>query len=342
MVKKILASVGAAVCILCGLLLFLAAPQKIASPTEGSPEQSSSSTDSTSAVTTVTTAPSSESATELTTLTTQTTAAPTTQTTYTPASGRIFVWDSASGQLLYSKGDTDGKVYPASITKLFSIYVALQYLHPETEVTVGQEVKLVDPDSSLAYISPGNRLTVAMLVEGMLLPSGNDAAYALAAATGYALAQGEALTPAQAVARFVEEMNLQAQALGLTGTHFVTPDGTHHDDHYTTPADLLQIAQLVVQLPLVRQYAGLKEDTVTFLSGQRRSWVNTNALLDPASEYYCSAAIGLKTGYETTAGHCLLSAFAKEDGYVFVLVMRAPNTNARFADTLWAYENYGK
>ncbi len=357
MVKKIIAAAGVSLCILWAVLLIPSSAQ-MAAPSAAATAGSSASS-ARSSQTTQSEAPASSSASQTTAPTTASTAAPTTQTTapttaapqpalpawlqtgYTPQSAYLVVSDGTDGSILYSKGDLDAKIYPASLTKLFTVYVALQHLSPDTEITVGEEVNYVHEDSSRAYIYPGYRLTVSMLVEGMLLPSGNDAAYALAAAAGYAIAGTRDITPRQAIDRFMEEVNATAQALGLTGTHFVAPDGIHHADHYTTPADLMKIVRLAADLPLVQMYAALSQDTVTLLSGQTRTWHNTNALVDPDSDYYCADAVGLKTGYETSARFCLASAFTKNGRTVLVLTLKAPNSDARFADTLWAYYQYG-
>ncbi len=251
-----------------------------------------------------------------------------------------FVYDAGADEMLFAKGDPGSQVYPASLTKLFSVYVALQYLQPDQVITVGTEVELIDKCSSRAGIGVGYRLTVEMLAQGMIMCSGNDAAYALAAAAGYAIAGEEGLTPEQAVAQFVDEMNRQAEELGLTGTHFTCPDGIHNKKHYTTAADLLVISRLSMENELVRRYAAMQEAIVTFASGQRVQWQNTNALLYPDSPYYIPDTLGLKTGTEGPAGHCLVSVFPKGENYVYILVLKGPTSGKRSQDTMYLYETF--
>ncbi len=253
-----------------------------------------------------------------------------------------FIYDPATAQMLYSKGSEFDQVYPASLTKLFTIYVALQHLSLDQAVTVGEEITVISENSSTANLQVGNQLTVSMLVGGMMLCSGNDAAYALAAAAGYALEPETEMDPHRAVARFVEEMNAQAQLLGLTGTHFCNPDGIHDNDHYTTPAELLTIATLAMELEPVRAYAAMAEYRCTFLSGENHRWINTNYLLNPNSSYYCADAIGLKTGYTGKAGACQITAFRKGEGYVLVCIMRSYTFEQRAEDTLALYDAYIK
>ena len=113
-------------------------------------------------------------------------------------------------------------------------------------ITAGSEVDWIDPLSSRAWISSGQQLTVEMLIQGMMLPSGNDAAYILAVGGGRVLAEDPALDRRMALNLFIDEMNAQARALGLTGTHFANPDGIDQEGHYTTANDLITLANAVL------------------------------------------------------------------------------------------------
>ncbi len=246
----------------------------------------------------------------------------------------IFVYDCNAQKMLYCSTDPRDSLYPASITKLFSAWVALQYLPPEQEVQAGRELGLLKPGSSTAYIAYGSVLTVEMLVEGMLLPSGNDAAYVLAAAAGRAITGDENTSAARAVEVFVEDMNRQAEKLGLTGTHFENPDGYHAEGHYSCPADLAVMGRLAQEQEIIARYARCRSDSVRFVSGERCTWRNTNRLLNPESEYYCPAAIGLKTGYTGQAGYCLLAAFDTERGTVLVGIFGSENKTSRYENAV--------
>ncbi len=246
-----------------------------------------------------------------------------------------FVYDDDADAFLLLSGDPTETVYPASITKLFTAYVALQYLDPEETVTVGEALDLVDPTSSIAALGYGDTLTVARLLEGMLLPSGNDAAYVLAAAAGRVIDGDPEEYAWNAVQTFLAEMNAQAQELGLSGTHFVNPDGIHDYDHYTCPKDLVTIAKLSLNNPLVMRCTSLSRETVSLDSQEEDViWKNTNVLIDPESEYYCPYAIGLKTGQTSDAGSCLLSAFDYHGRTLIIGVFGCPEETDRFADTL--------
>lgn len=244
----------------------------------------------------------------------------------------LFVYHTGTNRMLYSKTTGNGKLFPASITKLFSTYVALQYLDPNTIITAGNELDLVHEGSSVAYVGKGSQLRVKMLVEGMMLPSGNDAATVLAAAAGRVIAQDESLAAADAVQVFVDEMNRQADLLGFEMTHFTNPDGWHTGSHYTCMNDLARISALALENDTIRRYMGMGRDETNFYSGQAVIWENTNLLVLPGSGFYRTDAIGMKTGYTRPAGYCLMSAFDFEEGDIVIGQFGYVNKNNRFTD----------
>ena len=244
---------------------------------------------------------------------------------------QYFVYDPANG-FVQTSGETGQKVYPASVTKLFTAYVAGQCLRKDMLVTAGDALDMVYPGSSVAELKKGDSLTVSQLIEAMMLPSGNDAAYVLAVEAGRAMG-GANLSVRDAVDTFVTEMNRQAKALGMENTHFANPDGIHQADHFSSFDDLALLGALSVQDPVLLEYTGMARDRVNLQSGSV-SWKNTNALIDPESPYYCPYAIGLKTGQTPSAGSCLLSAFEYQGRTLIIGVFGCPEAEDRFADTL--------
>ena len=253
-----------------------------------------------------------------------------------------FVYIPETGQFLMLKGEENDKIYPASLTKLFSTYVALMYMDPEEIVKVGNEINTVSADSSVAGLRVGDKLTVKQLVEAMLLPSGNDAAVVLAVATGRKLENNPQLSYTAAKNRFVEEMNFLAQAFQLTGTHFVNPDGYHNENHYTTCRDMQKIGQMALSNKTIRQAMATTKVVVDLQYDYPGGWKNTNLLIQPNSEYYNAAAIGMKTGYTRAAGYCLMSAFKVEEKTLMVGVFGCPEMMDRFADAQKIYDAYIK
>lgn len=234
-------------------------------------------------------------------------------------SDQILVYDATNDEIFYKRTLEGEKLYPASITKLFSAYVALQYLDPEEVLTAGDELELVKPGSSVAYIGRGHQLYARTVVEAMMLPSGNDAAMVLAAAAGRRIAGDETIGAAEAVAVFVDEMNRMGEELGFERSNFANPDGYHLGCHYTCLNDMARIAKLALEDKTISRYIRRFEDDVVFVSGQTIKWKNTNLLLNPEEGFYRGDAIGMKTGHTRQAQYCLMSAFKCADGRTIVI-----------------------
>ncbi|MBQ4535104.1 MAG: D-alanyl-D-alanine carboxypeptidase [Ruminococcus sp.] len=200
-------------------------------------------------------------------------------------------------------------VAPASLTKLLTACTVLEYIQPETIYTVGSELYLVQPDSSLCQINQGQQLTVKQLITGMMMASGNDAAYTLAVNTVRNLCPDTNMTDYQAVEKFCVLMNELAAQLGMENSHFVNPDGWDNSEQYTTAYDLCMLARYASTFPEIREAASCSEKQITLLSGEVFNWHNSNKLLDPQSEFYNKNVSGLKTGTTLNAGNCLISLF---------------------------------
>ncbi len=252
---------------------------------------------------------------------------------------QYFVYDTETDSFLVQAGNAD-RVYPASITKLMTCLVALEYLEPTETISAGAELDSVVWGSSVAGIKLGDTLTASQLVEAMLLPSGNDAAYVIAAATGRKILDKPEADSHYAVETFMETMNRRAKELGLTDSHFSNPDGIHNDDHYMSFNDLALLGKLAAANATIRKNATLavgdnpRYDENNSDEDAPKQWKNTNLLVNPQSEYYCEYTIGLKTGQTPAAGSCLLSAFDVE-GHIYIIgVFGCPETEDRFGDTL--------
>ncbi len=244
----------------------------------------------------------------------------------------LLLYDITDGRLLYTTG-TAQQIYPASTTKLLVLYYALTIVDEDTIFTVGNEINIAPSDSSKAHIRVGEQYTCRDIVAALLLPSGNDAAYTLAATCGRILADEDSLSAVDAVAVFMAGVNEYAASLGLDGTHFVTPDGYHHEEHITTLSDMLEIALLARSHPLLAEIMALSTYRVTDLAhGRTQTWKNSNLLIQPSSDYYYPYATGCKTGFHTPAGSCLVATAQKGGRELMVLVFKCTNKNIRFAD----------
>ncbi len=250
----------------------------------------------------------------------------------TSPSKHCFVYDSSIG-ITTHQGGLDDRIYMASITKLYTIHVALKYLKTDSLLTVGRELEKVALDSSVSGLKRGDVLTVEQLIAGMLLPSGNDAAYTLATAAGMKILDDPNCSIESALNAFVIEMNRQASVDGLGSTHFVNPDGYHNDMHYTSMSDVLKIAKIALKNETILKYTSMISTEIN-INGRILTWQNTNLLINPESVYYRENIIGLKTGYTGRAGSCILVAEKIDDIIVIAGVFGCSTTKERYEEVI--------
>lgn len=249
---------------------------------------------------------------------------------YSVKAMQYFVYDANGNKMLCEHGE-EKVIYPASTTKLVTALVALEYLSPDELITAGEEASFIAYGSSIAYVKSGMTLSAEMLIEGMLLPSGNDAAYVLAAAAGRKIACDDTLDAKSAVEAFVGEMNAFADRNGLCGSHFTSPDGYCGSEHYSTLEDMAIVSSLACKNDLITEYAALHSDSVEYESGETNEWINTNECLDPASKYYNGKISGLKTG--SLDGYYNLIAVAHGGDETYIIgVFGLDKKEQRFSD----------
>ena len=226
--------------------------------------------------------------------------------------------------------EIDKRIAPASLTKMLTASVVLKYLDPDDVVTVGTELQFVQPDSSLCWIAEGERLTVKGLLYGLLLPSGNDAAYTFAVNTARRASGKPDMNDRQAVAYFCRLMNQMAGELGMNDSHFADPDGWDDPDHYTTVSDLIKIAKYSLTVPVIREIIATAEVEVEFETGEYAYWYNGNLLLREDSRFYNEYAIGMKTGATDDAGYCMISVFEKNNKTYLDIVVGSEEIEDRY------------
>lgn len=246
-------------------------------------------------------------------------------------SPQAFVYDRNSKEFLYITGE-EYILFPASTAKLLTILYAMTLLSPDEPITPGNELELVPENSSIAYIKAHHTLTAEMLIEGMLLPSGNDAAYVLAAAAGKRL-DSSVPDGKAAVKVFMTGLNEYALSLGMCGSLFTTPDGFHDGSQYSTLEDMAIVARLAAENPLIMRYAGLASDDVVYASGHTNTWRNTNLQLFPKNEYYHEFVTGLKTGSGGTGNFSLITTVQFHEESFIIGIFSSPDETTRFRDT---------
>lgn len=244
--------------------------------------------------------------------------------------------DVTTNTILYKK-ESEQKIAPASTTKMLTALTALDYCNEDDEVLIGEEINLIASDASKAWLNTGDRLTVRQLLDAILLPSGNDAAYALAVHTGRKIGGDEKIPIQEAVEVFVDAMNKKAAYLGAKDSNFTSPDGYDDEGQYTTAHDLACIAKSFLRSDLLRGIVGSYEISDRWLSGKQVTYNNTNELINPDSQYYYPKAAGLKTGKSEAAGCCLVSAAYIRDK-LYLCVVMGSTEEGRWIDSITLYD----
>ncbi|CAB3389187.1 D-alanyl-D-alanine carboxypeptidase [Kyrpidia spormannii] len=231
--------------------------------------------------------------------------------------------DAATGQILYEKG-ADDKRYPASMTKMMTLYLTFEAIHDgkahlDDIVPISQNA--YNTGGSEVYLDPREKFTLKDMITFVAVHSANDAAVAIAEYVGGSVGQ------------FVKRMNEKAQELGLTHTHFVNPDGLHDPNHYTTARDMAVLARdLITKYPEVLDYTKIHDMWI------RNHTFDVSATNNLLGKY--PGMDGLKTGFTDQAGYCL-TATAQQGGVRLIsVIMKDPDDQSRQKDTT-ALLDYG-
>ncbi|WP_093491270.1 D-alanyl-D-alanine carboxypeptidase family protein [Streptomyces sp. 2112.3] len=240
-----------------------------------------------------------------------------------------FVMNNGTGKSLFTKA-ADTRRSTGSTTKIMTARVVLAQanLDLDAKVTVQKAYSdyIVDNNwASSAKLIVGDKVTVRQLLYGLMLPSGCDAAYALADKFG------SGSTRAARVKSFIGKMNSTAKSLGLKNTHFDSFDGIGKGANYSTPRDLTKLASSAMKYSTFRTVVKTKSTTqkVTTKSGGYRnmSWENTNGLLGSYS-----GTIGVKTGSGPEAKYCLVFAATRGGKTVIGTVLASSSVVNRTED----------
>lgn len=226
---------------------------------------------------------------------------------------KAYVLKDASGGRILAEQNSQGRVEPASLTKLMTAYLAFKALklgHLQLNQTLPISIKAWKVEGSKMFVSPDmTNVTVDELLHGMIIQSGNDASIALA--------EGIASTEEA----FAKQMNQEAARLGMVNTHFMNATGLPDPEHYTTASDLSLLAIALIR-DFPEQYQRLysmKEYTYNKITQPNRNrllWLDTSV-------------DGMKTGHTESAGYCLISSAKRGDGRLVSVVLGAASDAAR-------------
>ncbi|MDD5918325.1 MAG: D-alanyl-D-alanine carboxypeptidase [bacterium] len=220
------------------------------------------------------------------------------------SAGGVMLMDACTHKVLYAKNAHE-KLPMASTTKIMTAILAIETGKLDALVTVPKEAYGVEGSSM--YLRLGEKISLRDLVYGLMLVSGNDAAVAIAINVG------------GSIAGFAALMNEKAKELGAHNTHFVTPNGLHDAEHYTTAYDLALIASYAMQNETFREIVGTTYyRTVT--GEVTRTVKNKNKIL---WEY--EGGNGVKTGYTMAAGKCLVFSAERNGVELVGVVLNCPD-----------------
>lgn len=229
----------------------------------------------------------------------------------------MAVYSVENLSVFYQK-DANAYIAPASLTKLVTASVVTMFFNPEDILTVGSELDLVERDSSVCGLKKGMKLSVYDLLCGLLMRSGNDAAYTLAVNVARRVL-GLELDDESAIIWFCDMMNAFCDDIGAENSCFKTPDGYDAEGQHTTVSDLALIASYAMRNELISQITSLSRRSSPF-ENDIKEWHNTNFFMHEAFPLYNPAVIGMKTGSTDNAGKCLITLY-REGGRNYLTIV---------------------
>lgn len=241
--------------------------------------------------------------------------------------------ESTSGRILFDK-NKDERLYPASTTKIMTALLAVERAEDEeildtpvseTEEYLKKKIKVADEavgaEGSSIYLKKGEFISMEDLLYGMMLRSGNDAALAVAAATG-----GSAED-------FTAMMNERAASLGMKNTHFCNPNGLQNSEHYSSAYDLAVLSREAMKHDIFRKLAGTKVWNASRDGADSYNYFyNKNKTI-----FQYEGATGIKIGYTTAAGRCLAASAKKNGMELIAVVLNDPD----WFDDVYSLFDYG-
>ncbi|WP_240979733.1 serine hydrolase [Streptomyces sp. HNM0574] len=242
-----------------------------------------------------------------------------------------FVLNDDAGKRMWSK-DADTPREMASTTKVMTaaVVVSTKGVDLDRKITVKQAYRdyVARNGASTADLKTGDKLSARQLLYALMLPSGCDAAYALADTFG------EGRTNAERTASFIAKMNAKARQLGMKNTRFDTFDGiSRSGGNRSTARDMTTLAHYALGSKNIRKVVGAQKAVQKATNGRTYTWYNTNKML---ATY--QGMIGIKTGTGTKAGACLVFAATRNGHTVSGTLL---NSAARTSDATkvlnWAF-----
>jgi D-alanyl-D-alanine carboxypeptidase (penicillin-binding protein 5/6) len=224
-----------------------------------------------------------------------------------------IVYNAVTGNAVFEK-NADRREFPASMTKMMTGILAIESGKLNQEIAISKAAS----DASYTFLKTGDKLIMSELLYMLMLSSNNGAAVALAEYLS---------TPRE---NFTAKMNKKAKTLGMHDTHFVTPNGMHHNDHYSTARDMAILGAYCMRNPQFKVYVNTQQHRARWKkpAGKHYACYNENKLL---SLY--DGVNGIKTGYTEPAMCCLATSYEKNGKRLIVVVMHSKKGQFKYHDT---------
>jgi serine-type D-Ala-D-Ala carboxypeptidase (penicillin-binding protein 5/6) len=246
--------------------------------------------------------------------------------------GAALLVDETDAACIFSKSAM-ARMNPASTTKIMTALLALKYGKLSDSITVTSAAMVTEAGASLAKLKVGDKYSLEQLIYGLMLPSGNDAANAIA------------IHIAGSVEAFADMMNEEAQHIGALGSHFANPHGLTDDSHYMTAYDLYLIFHEAMKYDTFRIVTGSSSYTVYYEDAEgkasSRTWTNGNRFISKTEEMPDGyTAVAGKTGTTLAAGNCLVLGAQDTDGHEYTAVcLKSPNRDQLYENMRYMFKN---
>ena len=260
------------------------------------------------------------------------------------------VYDVRSKHMIYSY-QGDQKAYPASVTKVITAIAALSNAKLEDQITVGAELDITYEGSSpsTAGIKKGQVWTLRQLLYALLLPSGNDAGYEIAALTIDSMYPNNNFEAHEKIAKFSDLMNEVCAKVGANNSHFLTPDGNSYytstgawderiSNHYLTANDMIKIANYAFTFGAIAEVVQTASMSLRTVDGTSYSFTNTNQFLRSNNANYYEYVVGLKTGTTNPAGNCIVTAAEVNRRFVIIATFYNYTSAGRYTNSRYLYD----
>ena len=251
----------------------------------------------------------------------------------------VFVYELNSEEIIVNVNENE-LMYPGSLTKIMTVLVAAEYSDTSDVITITKDMlSLIQKDSSTAGLVENEIITFNNLVSAALIPSGNDAAIALAVFVGEKILGSGIYTYEDYYNAFISRMNFKARELGMLNTHFSNADGYYDDENYSTAYDLYLLTRKALECDIIINTVSKKSLSLT-TNQKSHVWRSTNMMffedlsdfsygMSGANPTYNPYVNGMKTGYTSKGKKCFIFTASNGEKNIIGIILHADNSDSK-------------